>query len=64
MKNNIIEYYRDRVYGVVKFYIKDPKIADAIRLLTSRVTLSTTDMSALETLGFKFQEVLSPKLDK
>lgn len=64
MKNNIIEYYRDRVYGVVKFYIKDQKIAHAIQCLTSRVTLSENDMSALKSLGFDFKEVLSPKLDK
>lgn len=64
MKNKIIEYYRDRVYGVVKFYVKDPKIAEAIRTLTGRVTISEADMSALKTLGYEFQEVLSPKLDK
>lgn len=64
MKNKIIEYYRDRVYGVVKFYVKDPKIAEAIRTLTARVTISEADMSALKVLGFEFQEVLSPKLDK
>lgn len=64
MKNNIIEYYRDRVYGVVKFYIKDEKTAEAIRTLTARVTISESDMKALKVLGFDFKEVLSPKLDK
>lgn len=61
MKDNIIKFYRDRVYGVIKFYVKDPKVAEAITTLTGRKTITEEDMQALGTLGFKFEEVLNEK---
>lgn len=59
MKNKTIKFYRDRVYGVIKNYIKDPELASAITALTGRKTLTEQDMKALETLGFTFEEVLN-----
>lgn len=61
MKNKSIRFYRDRVYGVVKFYVKDAEVAQAITLLTGRKTITEQDMKALETLGFTFEEVLNEK---
>lgn len=61
MKDNIIKFYRDRVYGVIKFYVKEPKVAEAITTLTGRKTITEEDMTALGTLGFKFEEVLNEK---
>lgn len=61
MKDNIIKFYRDRVYGVIKFYVKEPKFAEAITTLTGRKTITEEDMTALGTLGFKFEEVLNEK---
>jgi hypothetical protein len=59
MKNKTIKFYRDRVYGVIKNYVKDPEVANAITMLTSRKTLTEQDMKALELLGFTFEEVLN-----
>lgn len=59
MKDKTIKFYKDRVYGVIKNYVKDPELATAITTLTGRKTLTDQDMKALETLGFKFEEVLN-----
>lgn len=40
MKNKIIKFYRDRVYGVVKFYVKEAEVAQAITTLTGRKTIT------------------------
>ena len=61
MKNKVIKFYRDRVYGVVKFYVKQPEVAQSISALTGRKTLTEADMKALEALGFTFEEVLNEK---
>lgn len=61
MKNKVIKFYRDRVYGVVKFYVKEPEMAQAISKLTGRKTLTEQDMDALKALGFTFEEVLNEK---
>lgn len=61
MKNKIIKFYRDRVYGVVKFYVKEAEVAEAVTLLTGRKTITEQDMKALEALGFTFEEVLNEK---
>jgi len=59
MKNKTIKFYTDRVYGVVKNYVKEPQVANAISALTGRKTITEQDMKALEALGFKFEEVLN-----
>ena len=55
----VIKFYKDRVYGVVKMYVKDPELAKAITTLTGRKTLNESDMVALRKLGFEFEEVLA-----
>jgi len=61
MKNKTIKFYRDRVYGVVKFYVKEPELAQAITVLTGRKTITEQDMQALTALGFTFEEVFKDK---
>lgn len=61
MKNKVIKFYRDRVYGVVKFYVKETEVAQAISTLTGRKTITEQDMEALKSLGFTFEEVLNEK---
>lgn len=61
MKNKVIKFYQDRVYGVIKNYVKEPELAQAITTLTGRKTLTDQDMKALEALGFTFEQVLNTK---
>jgi len=61
MKNKVIKFYQDRVYGVIKNYVKEPELAQAITTLTGRKTLTDQDMKALESLGFTFEQVLNTK---
>lgn len=60
MKKVIIEYYTRDVYGVEKFYIADQKTATIISTLTGRKTLSTSDIGALNLLGFEVKQVIKP----
>lgn len=53
-----IQYYIKNVYGNTNRYIKDPVLADAIRVLTGQKTVSEAQMKALETLGHSFEQVL------
>ncbi len=53
-----IEYYTKTVYGIDKMYVKDEKTAQAISSLTNQKTLTEQAKTALESLGFKFNEVI------
>lgn len=53
-----IEYYKKDVYGVTLIYIKDPRIAMTIGMLTGKKTVSKFDIKALTDLGCTFTEVL------
>ncbi len=46
-----ITYYKKNVYGIEQTYISDPVIADVVRMLTGKKTISNRDMTALEALG-------------
>ncbi len=59
MNKATIKFYQDRVYGVIKNYVKEPEVAKAITALTGRKTITEEDMKALETLGFTFEQVLN-----
>lgn len=56
--NKTIEYYIKHVYGNELRYVKDPEMAQAIRLLTGSKTLMGNHIGALEILGFTFKQVL------
>lgn len=48
----IINYYKKNVYGVEKMYmIGNKEAANAVRVLTGRVTLLDSDIRALQDLG-------------
>jgi hypothetical protein len=53
-----IEYYKKSNYGIESMYIKDIKIAEAVRGLTDKKTISNSNIKCLELLGFTFTEVL------
>lgn len=55
-----IPYYRSRVFGVERMYVKDPTQASAFTRLTGRKTLDESDMRSLSLLGLSFEEVLPP----
>ena len=56
----IIQYYIKSIYGVERMYISDPTVAESVSLLTGQRTLSWVHIAALERLGFKFEQILSP----
>lgn len=55
-----IQFYIREVYGNRLMYILDKDIAFRIQVLTGQKTISTNHVSALETLGFEFEQVLPP----
>lgn len=59
-KNKVIEYYSKEVYGLEKLYVADENTATIISNLTGRKTLSTSDIGALNLLGFTLKQVLKP----
>ena len=54
--NNVIEYRQKDVYGKTNTYIVSEH-AQAIAKLTGKKTIDTSDMKALESLGFVFNRV-------
>ncbi len=64
-----IEFYTKRVYGKPNLYIKDPKIAKTIKILTGKVTVDAYDLAALIALGHTVTEstsgekVVLPKIE-
>lgn len=54
-----IEYIKKNVYGLENIYVKDQKIAEYIRILTHKKTISPSDMKALEFLGCEFIQVIA-----
>ncbi len=60
MTNNI-KYYTRSVYGNDNIYIADSEQAQLVFALTGTKTLLPHQKSALEALGFTFEEVLAPK---
>ncbi len=56
-----IDFYTKNVYGNDLMYVSDPQIECHITSLTGRVTITNSDMFALQRLGFTFTEVLAPK---
>ena len=53
-----IEYYEKNNYGTYLNYIKDENIAKDVQSLTRKKTIDTSDMVALENLGFKLIKVI------
>ena len=58
---HVIEIFRKNVYGLEKIYVKDLRMAGAIRALTGKITIDVKDMANLKFLGFTFLEALPPK---
>lgn len=53
------------VYGQDRVYVANEQLAESIRTLTGAATLRATDISALSSLGFTFENVRdsnAPKL--
>lgn len=56
-----IKFYTKSVYGNDNIYIADMRTKNLVATLTHKETINTSDMLALEELGFIFKEVLVPK---
>lgn len=59
-----IRFYTKSVYGMPTMYLSretdaERTVANAIASLTGRKTLATSDMAALEVLGFTFTEMIA-----
>jgi len=52
-----IEYYAEPKYGTVRNYVVDASIAETLRVLTGRVTLTDMDIKCLEFLGHKVKRI-------
>ena len=58
-EGNVIRFFARDVYGVTKFYATDK--AYEIETLSGQKTLTARTFSAMESLGFRFEEVLDPE---
>lgn len=56
-----IEYYTKDVYGSELIYIKNDELANVVRALTGKKTVSAWDIKMFGKLGITFVEVLRPK---
>lgn len=56
-----IQYYTEVVYGLPTMYIVDEELARKVKRLTGHKTVTEHDKSAMEDLGFTFQQVINPK---
>lgn len=52
-----IEYTIKSHYGTDHFYVVDTAIAETIRVLTGRKTITATDIKCLEILGHKMRRI-------
>jgi len=55
----VIEYYTKDIYGMPRHYAIT--FAGPLSSLTGRKTLLSSDLRALEAIGFELKEVLRPK---
>ncbi len=61
--NMNINYYRKNVYGVENLYLEDAEIAQGIRRLTGKKTVTHDDMSIMRNIfEVAFTEVIAPKV--
>lgn len=58
-KDRTIEYFVKQVYGISKFYIKDPQESKMIQTLTGTKTLSINQQYVLEWLGIEMKQVFA-----
>lgn len=58
--NSTIQVYSRSVYGRSLVYVANPEQAQSIRTLTGSKTLEERHLSALEALGFTFEQVIDP----
>ena len=55
-----IEYYKREVYCAINLYVLDGHTQAIIQKLTSKKTISHSDINALEMLGHELVEVVRP----
>ena len=55
-----IQFYKKTHYGITHHYVKDPKIAQTIKEITNKETLTIPIINGLKTLGLQFGETLTP----
>ena len=64
-KNNFLEYYVQRHYGMDRIYISDMKVADQVRSLTGQKSVSAAQLHSVAYLmGATAKEVLPPRSTK
>lgn len=61
---NKIKVYYKSIYGNMRCYVEDPRQAAAINLITGQHTLSAAHIEGLRVLGFEFEPVADPDLEK
>lgn len=48
-----IVVFEKSVYGLMKLYVEDEKVAQALQMLTGKRTIDQDDISALKVLGIE-----------
>jgi hypothetical protein len=54
----MVNFFKRRVYGNDTYYIVDGDIANCVRTLTGRKTITLKDLECLKELGIESNEVL------